>query len=868
MNTRKFFFLLASVLSFACSFGQVFLPAEHTVSNKSYGVAQAAPTDARSYFYDANNFVYRPYQNTAEVLSYLSLSKYRTGQFDIVVNSGGTINPDGTLTGGTNTIYYFRNGTADGDLVQKISVVPTLSATNAITFDGIGQFKLGGTGTENTTIGWGAFTFSQTFNSLAGVNGFNISSTSTLAAGSAQRLVNIALSGVNATSGQITHSLYVSNTHTGTSSTNYGIFGVASGAAAFNYGVYGQSTGSNSYGVYGENQSGGTAIFGSGNSASAAISGNNTSNGAGLQGSSVGGLGLQATTSATGTTTRTTVARFTRQLSTGTAANNIGGQISLDAPTTTASSGANLGFMGWSWDDATDATRSGKIDFSIVNNAAAAAVKFSIKGTGEATFSGYGAGANTGTLTKYAGFTSAGKLIEVDAPTSTWNGSFYGVATITLATWSVSESSTFQIYTGAVPSTWTLPDRATSTKTIWIKNNGSANVTVQRLGSDQIWTNSAVNSVVLTPGQSRAFYPIGGYWTSYFDASGAGGSLDAVPTDASTNGVESNGVFDALALKQNLLTSGTTIKTINSTTLLGSGNIDVAALSHTHATSDITGLDAAIAALQPDATLTNGDASPIQNNAVYDEFQVAYTSIGTKLAIASNLSDVANPATALSNLGGTPLNRSITIYGADVPTYDFASDRTYYPKPFAIQAYEALGSTIKGQTVGVELNQMTTTSFQAADGTVYWVALWLPSAETLTGIKFWQGTTGTFTGDNFNGFALYSYSGGTLTQVATSANDENIWKGTTNSLQSVPFTGTYSAAAGLYYVAFVFNASATTAAPFFGIGASAAVGGMNSGDFTNSAKLMATQTSQTTLPATRAMSALTVTTLRPWVGVY
>jgi hypothetical protein len=184
------------------------------------------------------------------------------------------------------------------------------------------------------------------------------------------------------------------------------------------------------------------------------------------------------------------------------------------------------------------------------------------------------------------------------------------------------------------------------------------------------------------------------------------------------------------------------------------------------------------------------------------------------------------------------------------------------------QAIEALGSEVKGQSVGVNMDQMSTTSFAAADGTVYWSALWLPTPQTLTGIKYWLGTSGSFTGDNFNGFALYTYSGGTLTQVATSANDENIWKGTGGTFQSVPFTGTYAAAAGLYFVAFVRNSSAETTPPTFGISASVATGGMQSGDFTNSAKLNATHTGQTTLPATRLMSALTVTTLRPWVGVY
>lgn len=64
------------------------------------------------------------------------------------------------------------------------------------------------------------------------------------------------------------------------------------------------------------------------------------------------------------------------------------------------------------------------------------------------------------------------------------------------------------------------------------------------------------------------WYYNGSEWVDTFSP-----PLDASPTDGSTNGVESGGVYDALATKQATLISGTNIKTINSTSLLGSGNI-------------------------------------------------------------------------------------------------------------------------------------------------------------------------------------------------------------------------------------------------------------------------------------------------------
>jgi hypothetical protein len=93
-------------------------PTVHTVFNKSVGIAQAVPTDARSYYYDDVNFKYRPYVSQSEVIGYLNLPKYRTGQFAIIINTGGTL-LNGVITGGVNDEWWFRNGTADVDLIIR-----------------------------------------------------------------------------------------------------------------------------------------------------------------------------------------------------------------------------------------------------------------------------------------------------------------------------------------------------------------------------------------------------------------------------------------------------------------------------------------------------------------------------------------------------------------------------------------------------------------------------------------------------------------------------------------------------------------------------------------------------------------------------
>jgi hypothetical protein len=125
---KKFllFITLSLVLHYAMA--QQYVPSIHTVVSKPLGLTKT-PTDARSYFYDAVHFVYRPYVSTTEVLSYLSSTnatlkaQYRSGQFTIIINTGGTLNSsNGVLTGGTNVEWWFKDGTDDASLVVKSAI--------------------------------------------------------------------------------------------------------------------------------------------------------------------------------------------------------------------------------------------------------------------------------------------------------------------------------------------------------------------------------------------------------------------------------------------------------------------------------------------------------------------------------------------------------------------------------------------------------------------------------------------------------------------------------------------------------------------------------------------------------------------------
>lgn len=130
---KRILFLLSIFLTTIAGFSQ-YNPAEHTAFNKAVGIAQAVPTDARSYFYDRTLFKYRLYQSLAEVNAYLNITKYRVGHFPIYINVGGTLQSNGTFTGGTVTEYWYRDGTANSDLIAKLSgggTSETLSGTVA-----------------------------------------------------------------------------------------------------------------------------------------------------------------------------------------------------------------------------------------------------------------------------------------------------------------------------------------------------------------------------------------------------------------------------------------------------------------------------------------------------------------------------------------------------------------------------------------------------------------------------------------------------------------------------------------------------------------------------------------------------------------
>lgn len=185
-----------------------------------------------------------------------------------------------------------------------------------------------------------------------------------------------------------------------------------------------------------------------------------------------------------------------------------------------------------------------------------------------------------------------------------------------------------------------------------------------------------------------------------------------------------------------------------------------------------------------------------------------------------------------------------------------------------VKVFQALGSEMKAQTVGMSVTNATA-SLTMPDARAYFTAVWLSDARTITGVGWIQQTAGSYTADATNQIGLYTFSGGTLTLVASSTNDGDLWKASSNTIGKKAFSSTYSAQPGLYFIGMVYNSSAETTAPVIRRVTNAAPHpSFFNFDFTNSAKISGLLDAQSSLPSSVAMSSITTNSNMPYVFIY
>jgi hypothetical protein len=241
-----------------------------------------------------------------------------------------------------------------------------------------------GVGTTNPTA-----TRLDIVDNLVGANQIvNISSTSTAAASSLQKGLNINLSGANATASQSTYGAYLSNIHTGTSPANYGVYSE----------IDNTSSGS---GVWGRALNAGTGVKGQ-SSSGPGVEGISSS-GNGVYSQSTSGISLQvlstsnlAATFLTGPASTNTVAEILRGLrnTSGLAADGIGGSFDFYIETDAGGTAKIANQIISKLTTAADATRTSQFIITGVNGAVTTDLAY-FNGNGTMRWPQYGAGALT-----------------------------------------------------------------------------------------------------------------------------------------------------------------------------------------------------------------------------------------------------------------------------------------------------------------------------------------------------------------------------------------------------------------------------------------------------------------------------------------
>ncbi len=86
------------------------------------------------------------------------------------------------------------------------------------------------------------------------------------------------------------------------------------------------------------------------------------------------------------------------------------------------------------------------------------------------------------------------------------------VKTVSATTQTLDFSAELWVFTGSSATVWTLPTSQQKGEQFIIKNRGSATITLQRGGSQQIYDTSAVTSITITAGNTRRVVWDNTYW--------------------------------------------------------------------------------------------------------------------------------------------------------------------------------------------------------------------------------------------------------------------------------------------------------------------------------------------------------------------
>jgi hypothetical protein len=331
-------------------------------------------------------------------------------------------------------------------------------------------------------------------------------------------------------------------------------------------------------------------------------------------------------------------------------------------------------------------------------------------------------------------------------------------------------------------------------------------------------------------------------------------------------GISITGTYPNFTITNSSPSSGGTVTSVAALTL-GTTGTDLNSSVASGTTTPVITLNVPTASATNRGALSSTDWSTF--NGKQDVLTNPITGTGTNNEIAyfnttgstiASLSTATYPSlTELSYVKGATSSLQ-TQLNAKFPT-------SSYEWIFA-SGLQALGSTIKGINLGTPVLYSLGAAAVLTNGAVRFVPYYLVNPATITGVKFYQANTANYVGNNYNGVGLYSYSGGTLTLVASTTNAASFWINTINTWVTKAFSSPYSAPAGVYYIGMMYSFSSQTTAPQTIAGSTANVG-FATMDLTNSAKISAVSaTGQTVLPSSIAMSSINSAVNVPLIYLY
>jgi hypothetical protein len=488
-----------------------------------------------------------------------------------------------------------------------------------------------------------------------------------------------------------------------------------------------------------------------------------------------------------------------------------------------------------------------------------------------------------------------------------WGGDFGSTSSSSSTSLTLTTHQVY-VFTGTSEATWTMP--ALATRAVFVKNNGEANLIVQRAGSDQLWTDAAVTSLTLEPGQGAMLAGVGGYWSAVVRDRSSYGDLSATDLSADNVTVNTSLVITQGASAGRFLKSSDVLGTVEWADLpeleigVGAhGELDAAegnifSINDVGMNSIVDWLAAnpllTLAMFLPgefedfaSGTVSNGETHAVSGDVVYDYLVAGYQPLDADLTSWAGVTRAsgfdtwaATPSSAnLRSLltdetgTGSAVFSTDPTFGQDVNiTRDLAVNGRMQPNLYSPNSFnnaKGLGFGVIMEPLAVPFTSVNTTH-SVVDGSCRCTMSYLAKDTTLTGMKYFLVSAGAITGDNNNKFGIYSVNTGTglATRVAQSASDETFFESAAGlEMKTIPFSSPYSATQGYYLMCYLYNVSAAAVPPTFAAGTQSDIFN-NTSWFSTGLTTNYSVTAQTDLPTSIDLTTAAKTNHKQYVTTY